>query len=108
MVVTLAIGAVILIAMICVSGYGWATLPNDARVPIHFGVGYNNFVPKRLGLVMHPAAGALVFVLFAITTHGSSAHGGKAGPAIIQPLLMGLLLVVQVGAILVARRRAGP
>jgi hypothetical protein len=40
--------------MIGVSCYGWVTLPADAQVPIHFGAGYNNFVSKRLGLIMHP------------------------------------------------------
>lgn len=108
MVTVLAIGAVILLAMICVSWYGWVTLPADARVPIHFGVGYNNFVPKRVGLVMHPAIAALLLVIFTAVSHSNSAHGGKATPEVILPLAMGLLLVVQVGAVMVARRRSGP
>ncbi len=107
MVVTLAVGAVILLAMICVSWYGWIALPSDARVPIHFGVSYNNFVPKRLGLIVHPAAGALLFVIFTGVSHGGSANGSKAPPYIILPIVMGVLLVVQVGAIRVARRRTG-
>ena len=32
------------------------------------GTGYNNFVPKGLGLVMHPAAGAVIYVISAATT----------------------------------------
>jgi hypothetical protein len=107
-VTVLAIGAVLLLAMVCVSWYGWVTLPADARVPIHFGVGYNNFVPKRVGLIMHPAIAALLLVIFTAVSHGNSGHGGKTTPEVITPLVMGLLLVVQVGAVRVARRRSGP
>ena len=108
MVTALAIGAVTLLAMLCVSWYGWVTLPADARVPIHFGVGYNNFVPKRIGLVMHPAVGALLYVVFTVVSHGNSAQGGRTAPEVLLPLAMGLMLVVQVGAVIVARRRSGP
>jgi hypothetical protein len=68
MIASLVIGGVILLAMIGVSCYGWVTLPANARVPIHFGAGYNNFVPKGLGLVMHPAAGVVTYVISAATT----------------------------------------
>jgi hypothetical protein len=60
MTAALAVGGAIWVAMVCVSGYGWVTLPSDARVPVHFGVTYNNFVPKPAGLIMHPVAGAVV------------------------------------------------
>ena len=100
----LIIGGVILLAMIGVSWYGWITLPADARVPVHFGVGYNNFVPKRLGLVIHPAAGAGIYVLSALDPRGSH---GRVAPAFIFPLIMLVLLAVQVGAIKVARARSG-
>lgn len=103
MVVTLAIGAVILFAMICVSWYGWITLPDNARVPVHFGITYNNFVSKRFGLVMYPAGGALVYVLVTAATHTSSATGANTSSYIIVPI-MGVMLAVQVGAITVARR----
>jgi len=107
----LVIGGVILLAMIGVSWYGAVTLPADARVPIHFGVSYNNFVPKRAGLIMHPAAGALIFVIIGIVSHGqpatsTSSHGAPP-PPIILPIIMGVLLVVQIGAIRVARRKSG-
>jgi 4-amino-4-deoxy-L-arabinose transferase-like glycosyltransferase len=107
--VALAVGGVILLAMICVSWYGWVTLPGDARVPIHFGGSYNNFVSKRAGLVMHPAAGAVTFLIFAFVGHGNSANGAssKAHPYVILPVIMCVLLVTQAGAIRVARRRSG-
>lgn len=109
MTAALVIGGVVLLAMICVSWYGAVTLPGDARVPIHFGVSYNNFVSKRVGLVLHPAAGAVFFVIFAFVGHGHSASGtsSKAPPHVILPIVMCVLLVVQVGAIRVARRKAG-
>ncbi len=111
MTVSLVVGALLLLAMIGVSCYGWVTLPADALVPIHFGVGYNNFVPKRFGLVMHPAAGVLVYLLLSLTGHAASAgsHGSGSPIPVILPIVMCLLLVVQAGAIRVARRRAsGP
>ena len=104
MIAVLVIGGAVLLAMTGVSWYGWVTLPAGARVPVHFGVGYNNFVPKRLGLIVHPAAGALVYVLSALETH---AHPGKGPPVFIFPLVMCVLLAVQIGAIRVARARSG-
>jgi hypothetical protein len=104
MIASLVIGGVVLLAMIGVSCYGWVTLPADARVPIHFGAGYNNFVPKALGLVIHPAAGVVIYVISAATTHNPA----KASSAVyIFPIVMCVLLVVQVGAIKVARSRSG-
>ena len=104
MIAVLVIGGAALLAMIGVSWYGWVTLPADARVPVHFGAGYNNFVPKRLGLIVHPAVGALVYVLSAVVAH----HPAKTAPAFILPGVMCLLLIVQIGAIRVARGRSGP
>ncbi|HLN68643.1 MAG TPA: hypothetical protein VK280_15390 [Streptosporangiaceae bacterium] len=104
MIAVLVIGGAALLAMIGVSWYGWVTLPADARVPVHFGAGYNNFVPKRLGLIVHPAVGALVYVLSAVVAH----HSAKTAPVFILPGVMCLLLIVQIGAIRVARGRSGP
>ena|ERR1700722_130672 len=108
MVVGLALGGVILAAMIGVSGYGWVTLPRDAQVPIHFGVQYNNFVAKRTGLILHPAVGALIYVIFIAAVEGSPGGPSAANspPYIILPAML-IVLIVQAGAIRVARRRAG-
>ena len=103
MTAALVVGGVLLLAMIGVAWYGWVTLPADARVPIHFGTGYNNFVSKRLGLIMHPAAGVLVYVIIALATR----HSSKSSPAFIVPVIMCVLLAVQVGAIKVARTKSG-
>jgi hypothetical protein len=103
----LVIGGVVLLAMICVSCYGAVTLPADARVPVHFGVSYNNFVPKRVGLVLHPAVGAAVLLVLALAGHGHPANGAssKALPSFVIVIIMCVLLAVQAGAIRVARRR---
>jgi heme A synthase len=105
----LVIGAVLLVAMVGISCYGWVTLPSDALVPVHFGPGsYNRFVPKQYGLIMHPAAGALVFAILLVTQHSTSSNGsGKPPVAVILPIVMGVLVVVQAGAIRVARRPGG-
>ncbi len=107
MEVVLAVGGVILLAMICVSGYGWITLPSSAQVPVHFGPGaYNNFVGKRLGLVLHPAAGVVVYVICALEI--KQPVGSASGHAIWYVLLIAMcvLLAVQIGAINAARRRS--
>ena len=103
MIALLVIGGVLLLAMFGVSWYGWITLPADARVPIHFGPGYNNFVSKRVGLIMHPAAGVLVYVLLTLTTYH---HSAKSSPVFIVPIIMCVLLAVQIGAIKAARTRS--
>jgi heme A synthase len=105
MVVELAIGAALLAAMLCVSWYGWVTLPADAQVPIHFGPGaYNQFVPKRAGLIMHPAAGVVVFIILVVVSRGAGAKA-PAAPKFL-PVVMAVLLVTQAGAIWVARKRS--
>jgi hypothetical protein len=103
-IASLVIGGVVVLAMIGVSCYGWLTLPADARVPIHFGAGYNNFVPKSFGLILHPLAGVVIFVISVAMTRNPA----KASSAVyIFPVVMCVLLVVQVGAIKVARSRSG-
>jgi hypothetical protein len=104
MIAVLVIGGVVVLAMIGVSCYGWVTLPADARVPIHFGAGYNNFVSKNFGLILHPAAGVLIYIISIVTTHNPA----KAASAVyLFPVAMCVLLVVQIGAIKVARSRSG-
>lgn len=108
MIAGLVIGGVLWLAMVGVSYYGWLTLPADARVPVHFGVGtYNNFAPKRVGLVLHPAAGALIYVIFLVARSSHAAHGPSLPVEVILPLVLCLLLIVQAGAIRVSRRRSG-
>jgi hypothetical protein len=109
MEVVLAVGGVIWLAMICVSGYGWITLPSDALVPVHFGPGaYNNLVAKRLGLVLHPAAGAVIYVICALEIKQPAGSALKHPVWYVLLIAMCVLLVAQVYAINVARRRSRP
>jgi hypothetical protein len=104
MVVELAIGAAFLAAMLCVS-YGWVTLPADAQVPIHFGPGaYNNYVSKPTGLIMHPVAGVVVFIIL-VAVSQSAGTRASAAPKFL-PVVMAVLLITQAGAIWVARKRS--
>jgi hypothetical protein len=105
--ITLALGGMILLAMICVSGYGWITLPQDALVFVHVGPGrYNNLMAKWRGLVLHPAGGAAVYLSCAIAIklapHSASRHLVWA----VLLISMCVLLVVQLGAVGGARRRS--
>jgi hypothetical protein len=105
MVVELAIGAAFLAAMLCVSWYGWVTLPADAQVPIHFGPGaYNNYVSKPTGLIMHPVAGVVVFIIL-VAVSQSAGTRASAAPKFL-PVVMAVLLITQAGAIWVARKRS--
>jgi uncharacterized membrane protein len=106
MMAELIAGAALLAAQLCVSWYGWVTLPADARVPIHFGPGaYNNFVSKKAGLIMHPAGGVVLFVITVAVSKSGSANSSSA-PAFLV-IAMAVVLVTQCGAIWVARRRSG-
>ena len=104
----LIVGAILWLAMVGVSCYGWLSLPADAAVPDHFGpASYNVFVPKRVGLIIHPGVGALLYaILLAARFAGHAKSGSHAPGPIILPLVMCVLLVVQAGAIQVARRRS--
>jgi hypothetical protein len=107
-VVSIVVGAVILVVMIGIALYGAATLPSDARIPIHYGIGsYNNFASKTVGLIMWPAGGALIYGLFvAISAHALKPnHPGRgSGPLIIMLFVLALACVFEWGAISVARR----
>jgi hypothetical protein len=99
-------GAALLAVQLCVSWYGWVTLPADARVPIHFGpAAYNNFVSKKAGLLMHPAGGVLLFVIL-VAVAKSGAGNSSTAPFTLD-IAMAVVVITQCGAIWVARRRYG-
>ncbi len=102
----LIIGGALLLAMICVSLYGAAALPPGAQMPVHFGSGgYNRWVSKSTGLVIHPAAGAVVYAIIVVTVRDHDTHGGL-GPAAGLSIALGVLLIVQIGALAVALTRS--
>jgi hypothetical protein len=108
-IVSLVIGGVALAAMIIIAAYGWVTLPADARVPIHHGLGsYNNFVSKTVGLIVWPAAGAVIYAIFGALSVGEIKpdHSGPAAPRIILPVVLVMVAAFEWGAISVARRNS--
>jgi hypothetical protein len=104
-VVELAVGAALLAGNLCVSWYGWVTLPSAARVPVHFSpAAYNHFVSKRVALIVHPVVAAVLFVVLLAVRQSGAANGGSA--LAFLPVVMGALLITQAGAIKVARNRS--
>jgi hypothetical protein len=102
----LIIGGALLLAMICVSLYGAATLPPEAQMPVHFGpAGYNRWVSKNTGLVIHPAFGVVVFAIIVATVGNHQTHG-DLGPAAGLSIALGILLITQIGAVTVALTRS--
>jgi len=102
----LIIGGALLLAMICVSLYGAAALPPGAPLPIHFGpAGYNRWVPKQTGLVLHPAAGAVVYAIIVVTVQDHQTHG-DLGPTAGLSIALGVILITQIGALTVALGRS--
>jgi uncharacterized membrane protein len=58
----------IVLAMVAISAYGWARLPDDAQVPIHWGLdgSPDGYAPKPIALLIGPGLGLLLTVLFAV------------------------------------------
>jgi len=103
---TLIIGGALLLAMICVSLYGAVLLPPGARMPVHFGpAGYNQWVSKNTGLVLHPLFGGVVYAIIVVTVRDHQTHGGL-GPAVGLTIALGVVLIAQIGALTVAFTRS--
>jgi len=103
---TLIIGGALLLAMICVSLYGAVALPPGAQLPVHFGpAGYNRWVPKKTGLVLHPAVGAVAYSIIVVNVRDHQTHGGL-GPAAGLSIALGVILITQIGALTVALGRS--
>jgi hypothetical protein len=106
--VSLVISGLLVGVMIGISCYGAVTLPPDARIPLHYGFGgYNNFRSKNVGLLVWPAAGALVFALLtavSVQLIRPNHPGGGRAPLIIMPIVLVIIVISQWGAISIARR----
>jgi len=80
MVASLVIGGLLVLAMVAVSGRAAVTLAADARIPIHFGSPEHSYlVSKRAGLVIWPAAGAVLYGVIGGVTGSSLAAGWVPG-----------------------------
>ena len=107
---SLVIAGVLLLAMIVASGRAAVTLPAQARIPVHFGsVEHCYLAPKRAGLVIWPAVGAVLFGTVGGITGSSMAADWVPGVRdVLTPAVMGVALAFQIGALVLARRRAPP
>jgi len=109
-VASLAVGGVFLLAMIAASVRAAIALPADARIALHFGsVEHCYRVPKRAGLVIWPAAGAVVFgVLGAIAASGLASDWVAGVRDVLVPAALCVLFAFQAGALVMAGRDAAP
>jgi hypothetical protein len=103
---SLVVGGVFLLAMIVASVWAAVTLPADARIAIHCGfVEHCYLAPKRAGLVIWPALGAVVFGVLGEIAASSLAADWVAGVRdVLVPAILGVLLAFQAGALALARR----
>jgi len=95
------------LAMIVAAVRAAVVLPAAARIPLHVGsVDRCYLVPKRAGLVIWPAAGALVAgVLGGIAASSLAADWVPGVRYVLAPAVTGVLLAFEVGALLLARGR---
>jgi hypothetical protein len=106
MLASLIIGGVFLLVMVAASVRAAVVLPAGARVPVHVGsVDHCYLAPKRAGLVIWPAAGALAFGVFGGVAASSLAADWVAGVRdVLTPAVLAVLLAFQAGALVLARR----
>ena len=104
MVAALAVGGVLLAVMIAASGYAAVILPADARIPLHLGSHEHLWlVSKRAGLVIWPAAGAVLYGILGGVSASSLAAGWVPGVRdVLMPAVMVVVLGFQAGALVLA------
>jgi hypothetical protein len=103
---SLAVGGIFLLAMIVASVRAAVTLPAGARIAIHCGfLEHCYLAPKRAGLVVWPALGAVTFgVLGGIAASSLAADWVPGVRDVLVPAILGVLLAFQAGALVLARR----
>lgn len=103
---SLVVGGVLWLAMIVASGRAAVVLPADARVPVHYGsVEHCYLAPKRLGLVIWPAVGAVLFgVLGGIAGSGLAEDWVPGVRDVLVPAVLCVVLGFQAGALVLAHR----
>jgi hypothetical protein len=99
--VSLIIGGLLVVCMIGVSVYGARVLPADARIPLQYRFGsYGSFAPKTVGLILWPAAGAVVYLIFlGIELHAIKPNHPSGPAPVILPIVLAVLVLVHAGAI---------
>ena len=99
--------SVLLVAVVSLSLYGASILPEDAELPMHYGLGgYTNWRHRTAVLWTWPAVSAVLYVLAVAVS-----QNGPGGAGVPLPLGMtiaiAVLLLNQVGALRAALRRSG-
>lgn len=109
MVASLAVGGVLMLALIAASARGAVRLPPDARIPVHCGsVEHCFFVSKRAGLIIWPTLGAVLFVVLGGITKSTLAVDWVPGVRdVLVPAVLFVVLGFQVGALVLAGRGSG-
>jgi hypothetical protein len=104
----LAVGGLLVLAMIAVSVRGGFTLPPDARVPVSHGFrGYGNYLSKRAGLVTGPAAGIVIYGLYVgVFAEARATHSASVILPVL-PVILVVLFARQTGAIRAAGKTSG-
>ncbi len=99
--VSLIISGLLVVCMIGTSVYGARVLPADARIPLHYGFGsYGSFAPKTVGLILWPAVGAVIYVIFlGVEVHAIKPNHPSGSAPVILPIVLAVLVLVQAGAI---------
>jgi uncharacterized membrane protein len=106
-----ASGAAVAI-MVATSAWGWSQIPDDAQIPIHWGLDgqADGFAPKAVGLFALPALGLIISALLAIVPaiEPRRENLNRSAPAYraVWLSLLGLLVVLH-GAAVVAATGAG-
>jgi hypothetical protein len=98
-----------LLAMIAASARAAIALPADARIALHFGSVERCYrVPKRAGLVIWPAAGAVVLgVLGGIAASSLASDWVPGVRDVLVPAALCVLFAFQAGALVMAARGDG-
>ena len=106
MVASLAVGGVLLLAMIAASWRAAVTVAPDARIPLHLGsADHCYWVSKRAGLVIWPAVGALCYGVLGGLAGSTVASNWVPGVRdMLVPAVLGVAFGFQLGALVLARR----
>lgn len=101
------IDALLVVAMVCVSGWAALRLPADARVPVHFGRwSPHTAVPKTPGLVLWVAIGVVTYLAADVLGHPrTAALAERVGLTIALATILGTQAVA-VGLAAVRSRRS--
>ena len=91
------VDAVLVVAMVCLSGFGALRLPPEARIPVHFGPwSEQTSVPKAPGLVMWVAVGVVTYLAGGVLTRP---HTTDVTARLGLTLALGTILVTQAVAV---------